>query len=544
MALVSILGFLTLSLFPRSPEGLNAYELFSLGTQLEFEGKTEQAIEYYKSAHAMAPHSTEISISLAGALYSVQRFDEGISYARAALVAEPQNVRLHQIAALGYLGKRDLAEAIRYYEEALEIAPRNLELYVTSASLYEASRRIAEAISTLERMPIDIRTPEIYIKLAALAGRMNDHASAIEYARLGYALDTTSTAALISIATGFDMLGIQDSAIYYYERAQLEMDTFNINLASRLVDLYTDADRYEQVLTAAEQILNAAPLNSHVRRSLGFAYYKLGKPLAALNEFHIALRQDPSDTYSAFYLARIYLEQDEYDRACREIDSALRINPDFIELWIYLGFAAIEKGEYELAAHAFTEAAYRGADPAQVYYLLGAIKESQAADVDAYFFYRKSLTVEPDNIAALQALASLVSRIGREDEAFQTFERIIEIDTMNAVALNYVGYTYAERNERLEYALRLTERALAIEPDNGYYLDSRGWVFYRMGRYEEALQDLKRAVDLAEDPVILEHLGDVHLEMGDREAARAAYERGLELDAGNAVLRNKRDSVP
>ncbi|MBE0432963.1 tetratricopeptide repeat protein [candidate division WOR-3 bacterium] len=544
MALVNILGFLTLSLLSYSPEDLNAYELFSIGTQLEFEGKAEEAIEYYKNAHAMAPHSTEISISLAGALYSVQRFDEGISYARAALVAEPQNVRLHQIAALGYLGKRDLPEAIKYYEKTLELAPRNMELYLASASLYEASRKIAEAISILERMPLDIRTPEIYIKLAALAGRMNDHMSAIEYARQGYALDTTSAAALISIATGFDMLGVQDSAIYYYERAHVEMDTFNLNLALRLVDLYTDADRYEQVLITAEQILNVAPLNGHVRRSLGFAHYKLGKPLAALNEFYIALRQDPSDTYSAFYLARIYLEQDEYDRARREIDSALRINPEFIELWIYLGFAAIEKGDYELAGHAFTEAAYRGADLAQVYYLLGAIKESQAANVDAYFFYKKALTIEPGSISALQALAGLASRIGRDDEAFQTFERIVEIDTVNAVALNYVGYTYAERNERLGYALALIDRALGIEPDNGYYLDSRGWVLYRMGRYEEALQDLKRAGEFAEDPVILEHLGDVHLELGDREAARAAYERALELDPGNAGLKHKRDSVP
>lgn len=544
MAPVNILGILTLSLFLSGPDDPGAYELFSLGTQLEFEGRTKQAIEYYKAAQALAPRSAEINISLAGALYSMQRFDEGIFYARSALTADPENARIHQIVALGYLGKRDLPQAIESYARALALAPEQLDLYLASATLHEAARDIPAAISVLESVPPDLRTPDLYVRLAALAGRMNDHASAVDYARRGYALDTTSSAVLISLATGFEMLGVTDSAVGYYERARANMDTFALDIALRLVDLYTEADRYDDVQATAEQILNAAPLNAHVRRSLGYAYYKLGAAAAALDQFYIALRHDPADAYSAFYLARIYLEQGEYERARREIEGALRIEPDFIEAWIYLGFIAIEEQDYDLAAHAFTEAAFRGADLAQVYYLLGAIRETELADDDALRFYRKALAADPENVAALQALAGLASRLGHDDRAFRYFERIIEIDTMNAVALNYVGYTYAERNERLEYALELIDRALTIEPENGYYIDSRGWVLYRMGRRDEALSDLKRASQLVEDAVILEHLGDVHLELGDREAARAAYERALELDPGNAGLKTKIDLGP
>jgi tetratricopeptide (TPR) repeat protein len=541
MVIIDILRFLALSLLLSANNGDSAYELYSIGSQLEFEGKTTEAIEYYKRAHELEPQSVEINISLTGALYSIQRFDDGIAYAQAALAAEPDNVRLHQIIALGYVGKRDLPEAVKFYERALEYEPRNRDLYLAIATLLEAGKDIPRAIAVLESMPADVKGPETYVKLASLAGRMNDHALAIDYYRQGYALDTLSVTTIIGIATGYDMLGVQDSAIYYYEK--VHSDTFIINVAQRLMDLYTDKDRYDDVMQIAGEILQIDPNNSHVRRSLGFAHYKRGDFLAALNEFHVALRQDPDDTYSAFYLARIYLEQGEYDRSLREIDGALRINPDFIELWIYLGFVAVEKRDYALAEYAFTEAAYRGGDLSQIYYLLGAVMETREMDTDAYFYYKKALRGNPTNTAALQSLASLSSRIGRDNETFEIFRKILEVDTLNAVALNYVGYTYAERNDSLDYALQLIDRALEIDVDNGYYIDSRGWVFYKMGRYEEALRELEKASEIVEDAVILEHLGDVYMQLENRNAAREAYQRASELDAGNKMLKKKLDST-
>jgi tetratricopeptide (TPR) repeat protein len=539
MAIVHLFRILTLSLFLSN--GQSAYELYSIANQLEFEGKIEEAIIYYKKAHELEPNSIEVNMSLAGALYLAQRFDEGIAYADAALHLAPENVRIHQLIALGYVGKRNLNMAIKYYTDALQYAPRNDELYLAISTLFEASRNIREAMAILEQMPEDIKTSEIFLRLANLAGRANDHVSAIDYYRKAYALDTTDINTSIGIATGFDMLGVADSAIYYYER--VNADTFISDVAQRLVDLYTEVDRYDQVITTAKEILTLEPGNTHVRRSLGFAYYKNEMFIRALNEFFTVLRYDPSDTYSSFYLARIYLEQGEYDRSLKEIQSALSTNPDFVELWIYLGFVAIEKEDYDLAEYAFGEAAYRGGDLTQVYYLLGAVMETRGSDLEAYLYYKKALQENPRNIAALQSLASITTAIGRETETFNTFKKIIEVDTLNAVALNYVGYTYAERNDSLEYALELIDRALQNDADNGYYLDSRGWVFYKMGRYEEALRELERARGIIEDAVILEHLGDVYRELGRDTAAREAYRRAVEIDPGNKELQRKLEQV-
>ncbi|KPK64846.1 hypothetical protein AMJ83_01345 [candidate division WOR_3 bacterium SM23_42] len=535
MAVIYIFRVLALSLILFSSE--SALELFSIGSQLEFEGKISEAIDYYKRAREKAPEAIEIYVSLASALYMLQRFDEGIVYAQEALTIEPDDARLCQIIALGYVGKRDFKNAIEYYERTLEIEPNVPEINMAISTLLEASGEIANAINVLERMPSEVRTVDVYLRLAALSGKINDHVAAIDYYRQGHALDTSNVATIIGIGTGFDMIGMKDSAIYYYE--QVNADTFIPHVAQRLVDIYIDTDTYDRVPKIAGAILEYEPDNNHVRRSLGFAYYKQEMFESAANEFYVALRYDPGDTYSAFYLSRIYFEQAEYDKAMIELNNALNINPDFIELWIYSGFVALEKEQFDVAQHAFTEAAYRGGDLAQIYYLLGAIAETQENDVEAYSYYKKALVENRSNLSALQALANLTSRLGRDREAFKIFQQILDVDTANAVALNYVGYTYAERNDSLEYALELVNKALDIDVDNGYYIDSRGWIFYMMGRYEDALQELKRASEIVEDAVILEHLGDVYIKLDDLGRARDAYDRALEFEPDNRELRRK-----
>ena len=535
MATFVIFRILALSLVLFNGE--SAMELFSIGSQLEFEGNIPEAIEYYKRAREKEPEAIEIYVSLASALYMLQQFDDGIVYAQEALAIDPDDVRLCQIIALGYVGKRDFKKAIDYYEKALEIKPDGSEMYMAISTLLEAIGEIPEAIDVLERMPRDARTADAYLRLAALSGKINDHAAAIDYYRLGQALDTSNVATAIGVATGFDMMGMLDSAIYYYE--QVNADTFISHVAQRLIDIYIDTDMYDRAVTTASKVLEYEPDNNHMRRSLGFAYYKQEMFESATNEFYIALKHDPRDSYSAFYLSRIYFEQSEYDKALIELNNALNINPDFIELWIYSGFVALEKDQFDAARHAFTEAAYRGGDLAQIYYLLGAIAETQEDDLEAYSYYRKALVENRDNLSALQALANLTSRLGRDGEAFRIFERILEVDTANAVALNYVGYTYAERNDSLEYALQLVNRALEIDVNNGYYIDSRGWIFYMMGKYEEALSELKRASEIVEDAVILEHLGDVYMKLDDPGRAVDAYKRALEFEPDNHELRRK-----
>jgi tetratricopeptide (TPR) repeat protein len=520
----------------------NAYQLFSIGTQLELEGEVREAIRYYKQAKEVDPSAPEIYNALTNALYKIRKFDEGIQYAQEGLTITSDSVQFYLLIGTGYISKGDLTRGITYYEKVLARTPANLEVYGALSMLYEGNGDIAHAIAVLERVPDDMKTSETYIRLGSLSGKQNNHERAIDYYRKAYAMDTTNTTALVGIGTGFDYLLASDSAIYYYETVRMR-DTSNVWVAKRLIELYADVDQYEKLIFLGKEVIARDYADAHTRRNMGFAYYKLGMVHDALSEFLIASQFDPADTYSRFYTGRIYLEQGEYDRARTVITDAITINPSFIELWIYLGFITMDQKDFKSAEYAFTEAAYRGGDLVQIYYLLGIIAEMQEHDEDAYVYYRKSLKHDPQNLASLEALAHLCDRIGRTDEALQNFENMLALDTTNAVVLNYVGYTYAEHGDSLEYALDLINRALAIEENNGYYIDSRGWVYFQMGKYEEALTDLKRASELLEDVVIFEHLGDVYMELDNTFKARESYEKALELDPDNKILKKKLSEI-
>jgi len=129
-------------------------------------------------------------------------------------------------------------------------------------------------------------------------------------------------------------------------------------------------------------------------------------------------------------------------------------------------------------------------------------------------------------------LASTLERTGQIERAMALFEEVIALAPDHASALNYLAYMWAERNMNLEQALIYVERALREEPDNGAYIDTRGWIYFQMGRYPEAYRDLRRASEIEPDEsVIAEHVGDVLMKLDRPVEARGYYRIALELGA-------------
>jgi tetratricopeptide (TPR) repeat protein len=97
---------------------------------------------------------------------------------------------------------------------------------------------------------------------------------------------------------------------------------------------------------------------------------------------------------------------------------------------------------------------------------------------------------------------------------------------------------YAERGIKLDESITVIQRALAIEPTNGYFLDSLGWAYFQKGLYAKALAELNKAIEeVPDDPVIQEHLGDIYFRLSRIHEAEAAWEKSLELKADPAVER-------
>jgi tetratricopeptide (TPR) repeat protein len=174
--------------------------------------------------------------------------------------------------------------------------------------------------------------------------------------------------------------------------------------------------------------------------------------------------------------------------------------PEDHELYYYLGIEYRILKEYENAISAFLNA-------------------TQLKDDNAYYYFNLGVSYE---------------RLGKIDDAIFYLDKSIQLDGANAMALNYLGYLLADKGIRLYEAKEFIEKALTIDPDNGAYLDSIGWVHYRLSDYGKAKEYLERAIqfmDITEEEnyLIYEHLGDTYNKIGLYNEAIDAWEKALEM---------------
>ena len=148
------------------------------------------------------------------------------------------------------------------------------------------------------------------------------------------------------------------------------------------------------------------------------------------------------------------------------------------------------------------------------------------------------------SVPDLRDLAACREKPGDLAGAEAAVRDVLRREPDNPTALNVLGYLWADHNRNLGQAVELIARALAQDPDNGAFLDSLGWAYYRLGRLGDAQVQLERAARLTGgDPVVLEHLGDVYNDLALKDLAREQYRQCLAGDPANGRVRAKLDSL-
>ena len=155
------------------------------------------------------------------------------------------------------------------------------------------------------------------------------------------------------------------------------------------------------------------------------------------------------------------------------------------------------------------------------------------------------VAADPESMELRFRLGAAYERSGKAKEAAETFQDLLRRSPDNSMALNYLGYMWAEKGQNLPEALRMIRRALELDPENAAYIDSLGWVYFRMGELSRAVEQLEKAARLLPaDGTVQEHLGDALRAAGKVTEARTAYRRALALgDTDSAQVQRKLDEV-
>jgi len=247
--------------------------------------------------------------------------------------------------------------------------------------------------------------------------------------------------------------------------------------------------------------------------------------------------EGPPDELSAQLRVQMAIREEDWSaarQAVRRLKDSMPGEAAFLEGEIYLRTERWAKGEARLR-EAIVD--------------LGPLSRSRVAGLYAELDRPEAgerllgewIESDPNDANARFSRGRFLFELGRIEEAEADMRATFRLEPDHGPALNFLGYSLAERRERLDEALELIQRALRFDAFDGAYLDSLGWVYYQMGRYSEAREPLERAVrEYPMDPTILEHLGDLYLKLDERELAAGAWARALAAGpADAAALRDK-----
>jgi len=176
---------------------------------------------------------------------------------------------------------------------------------------------------------------------------------------------------------------------------------------------------------------------------------------------------------------------------------------------------------------------------AEQYYIFeGAFLRERYKNQEAFDLYSEALILYPTNQELLYGRAMVAESLDNLAVFEQDLKTLLEMDPNNGVVLNALGYTLADRTDRHQEALALIKRAMAISPNDPFYIDSLGWVYYRLGDLDKARHYLKLAVSIKPDAEFSAHLGEVLWQKGEKEQAMQVWQEALKADPENKLLKD------
>ncbi len=281
--------------------------------------------------------------------------------------------------------------------------------------------------------------------------------------------------------------------------------------------------------------------------AMGFIYDLLGMTNRAIFEYEQSAQYDESSYLTHLRLGSNYARVGLVEQAKQELMFVQQYNPADLQSHYLLALIYSTEKNYEDAAkefeHILTQASETDPENVEIYNYLGQLYYSQHKFNLAIEQFQNILRVEPDNTDVMYVLGSMYWDVGESQKAQDTLKRALLIDPEHDGCLNTLGYVYAEMSVHLDEAQAMIERALKASPDNPAYLDSLGWVYFKKGVYDKALEHLKQAAAITDDPVIYDHLGDVQLKLNNPSEAFRYWEKSLKLDPDQESVKQKLEQV-
>jgi len=500
-------------------------------------GQLDVAVANYLAA---ARDSQEPAIAARAARISMftQSLNEALEAAELWVKLEPENPEARRTLAPLLLAFGRAPEAEQHYSKFIAL------------SANKSDRGFSEISARLSRDKNNIAALSVMDKLLA---KNNDlphawlaHAQlAMHRAKLKLALDSVDHAldlkshwapAVVLRAQIISLQGNKQAALDYLEDERGDELENDVGVGLSYARLLTEVEQFKKARKEFERLAALEPRNPAVVYAAGVLALQLEDYDQAEKRLKRVLSLGSRTLGAHFYLGRLYEKKNNLTLALKHFLN-VRHGEFYLGAQTRAASLMAELGRLEKARELLHSLRLSNAEERIRVYLVEAELLRKAGKYqEALDFLTVKLEEVPDDTSLRYARALMAEKMGKLDIAEKDLLSIIEREPGNAQALNALGYTLADRTQRFGEALGYIERALVVEPEDAAIIDSLGWVQYRMGNHEKAVELLRRAMKLIQDVEIAAHLGEVLWSMGDKEGALEVWEKALQENPNHKVL--------
>ena len=502
---------------------------FSAGIVHQINDEAAAAYDEFFLAASLNPHDADLLNEVATRLIEGRQFDRALQVLKRATALPEVDDMVFVRLGFVYSQLGNNAKAIEANTEAIRRQPKLLALRQNLYLNHLSANHPEAALSALNDAAAEPEgDAEFLVNLAELYANLGKQFPGQLLAARGKALEilnrasTNSPIALpieLKLGDGFNLLGDKNSA----------------------------AKVYLQVL---EHAAATSPLQEILRSKLIEIFMRGGDHARAAEHLKAILQQNPTSASALYLLGSIDFEQKKWAAAADSFKRVTEINPAFEQAHYDHASALIAIGKGDEAVASLNEARkyFTRSFPLEFLTGLALCEQKQHDKALAYFAAAEKigLTGETNRLSTgfYFQCGAASERAGKFPDAATYFERSIALAPTNAEAMNYLGYMWADRGENLARAKELIEAALKIEPDNDAFLDSMGWVLFKLGDFNGATEFLLKAIAKLDKPdaTVYDHLGDAYAGAKALDKAREAWAKSVSIES-NETVQHKLDAA-
>ncbi len=554
---------------------LKARDHFTRGMFYELENKHENAlIEFYQALLYDSTSSTVYN-RIAENHMSLGRYESALRYLQKSLKLQPEEPETIRFIADCHYRLKDDEKAIDNLKRVLEIDPFDENARSLLLLLYRKNGNYIGLAKQYEQMINIYGEDEDWVRKAATIYLKNGQVDeALALFKLYVEADSGNAGMWYSVGMAYELKEQSDDAITAYTKA-IEIAPEVTEAAQRVYSLCRKEQKWEKLIAIFQPFTNTPNVSVYRLAIADANISKEEKDFDKSEEMLLPLLEKENVEWQVYELmGRVEWGQKNYNKAAAYFQTVIDLDVKNRIGWIFKGFVLSDADSLDRAEKHYEQSLkYLPNDP----FLLsfhGISLQRLNRDEEAVDQFKKSLLIDSTSVNTLVSYSISLNRLDRTEKALVPLERAVELEPKNYTALSTLGmiydqlkiydkcdslyenalrlfpddplfmnnyaYSLAERSEKLDFALEMAKKAVAAEPENDAYQDTIGWIYYRMGIYNLALMHIKKSVEeRQESAVVIEHLGDVFLKLGDLKEAKNQWERALEFDKDNERLKRK-----